>query len=135
MQSFNPYITFNGNCEKALKFYEACFNGKITFVQYFEDYMIGDRPNLLSKIMHSEFEAGAIKFMACDKSEDDNLNLHSRVTLYITFESEDLLKNVFKKLAVSGKINLPLEETIWGAKVGIITDQFDINWMLVYNPE
>jgi PhnB protein len=135
MQSFNPYITFNGNCEKALKFYETCFNGKTTFVQYFEDYMIADRPHLLSKIMHSEFEAGAIKFMACDKSEDGNLNNPSRVTLYITFESEDKLKNVFKKLAVSGKINLPLEETVWGAKVAIITDQFDINWMLVYTPE
>jgi len=30
--SLNPYLYFNGQCEEALKFYEQCLGGKITFL-------------------------------------------------------------------------------------------------------
>ena len=32
MESFHPYLTFDGNCEEALHFYERCFKGKIIYI-------------------------------------------------------------------------------------------------------
>lgn len=135
MLSFNPYITFDGNCEEALRFYEDCFDGKIVFIQYYDEAAAFGTEAFRSKVMHSEFQAGPVHFMACDKTNNQHLNSGTNMSLYISFEEEFTQKNVFERLAAGGKIHLGLEKTIYGSTVGVLTDQFGIHWMLVCNIE
>jgi PhnB protein len=32
-----------------------------------------------------------------------------------------------------GKITMPLEDTFWGARFGMLTDKFGVNWMFNYD--
>jgi len=38
-------------------------------------------------------------------------------------------EKVFSALAEKGKVTMPLQDTFWGARFGMLTDQFGINWM------
>jgi PhnB protein len=40
------------------------------------------------------------------------------------------MDKVFNQLAVNGKVEMPLQDTFWGARFGILIDQFGIRWML-----
>jgi PhnB protein len=35
----------------------------------------------------------------------------------------------FDALASGGKVKMPLQDTFWGARFGMLTDAFNINWM------
>jgi PhnB protein len=37
---------------------------------------------------------------------------------------------VFKALSENGKVMMPLEETFWAVRFGVLTDQFGIPWMI-----
>jgi PhnB protein len=136
MKGFHPYITFEGNCEEALKFYENCFNGTIEYIQYYDDAAAFGSEAMKNKIMHSEFNAGPLHFMACDRSPGNReFCMDTNMTLYISFDSHDEQEKIFKKLSSEGKIHMGLEQTVWGSTVGLLTDKFGIHWMLVYNNE
>lgn len=36
----------------------------------------------------------------------------------------------FMRLAAGGKIEMPMQDTFWGAYFGMITDKFGIQWMV-----
>ena len=133
MKGFNPYITFDGNCEDALHFYENCFDGKITFLQYYDEANVKTSAEPKSKVMHCEFVADAIHLMACDRSPGQTIHQGTNITLYLSFNSAKKQEEVFEKLSRKGMIHMPLEATFWGSRLGILTDQFGIHWMLVLN--
>ena len=133
MKEFNPYITFDGNCEEALRFYCHCFGGKIVFMQYYDETVQKDHTGLKSKVMHSEFRADPVCLMACDRSPGQNIHHGTNITLYVSFENSRQQDEIFLKLAEKGTIHMPLEGTFWGSRLGVLTDQFGIHWMLVLN--
>ena len=83
--------------------------------------------------MHSEFKAGPVHFMACDKTSNQTLNSGTNMTLYVSFEDETTQRKIFEQLSELGRIQLKPERTVWGSTVGMLTDQFGIHWMLVCN--
>ncbi len=133
MQAFHPYITFDGNCEEALNFYAGCLGGKIIYMQYYDEAAAFGSEAFRSKVMHSEFKAGPVHFMACDRSSDQRVHFGTNLTLYISFDTREEQERTFGQLSRGGKIQLAPEETIYGATVGVLTDPFGIHWMLVYN--
>jgi PhnB protein len=135
MKAFLPYLTFSGNCEEALKFYSRCFSGEIVYIQYYDEAAAFGNEHLESRVMHSEFAAGPIHLMACDRSSPDSEDSPSRQTLYLTFQTRDKQKQVFESLSEGAKVHMPLQLTVWGSIVSFITDRFGISWMLVYNDE
>ena len=53
MIQWNPYLTFNGNCEAAFKFYEGCLGGKIVAMIPTEKHRrVETPPSDRNKIMH-----------------------------------------------------------------------------------
>jgi len=47
-------------------------------------------------------------------------------------ESKEEADELFAKLSVNGKIEMPLQDTFWGDYYGAFTDQFGIQWMIDY---
>ena len=133
MKDFNPYITFDGRCEEALRFYSACFGGEIVFIQYYDDSIQLNPEGNYPKVIHSEFRAGPVRLMACDKSPGQNIHPGTNITMYISFDNSHEQDEIFDKLSQKGIVHMPLEATFWGSRLGILTDQFGIHWMLVLN--
>ena len=129
MKTLNPYLSFNGQCQDALDFYCNAFNGKVVMRQTF-----GQAPNAIkgvnpAHIMHAEFKAQGIYFMASDGLSHEAATQNS-VVLNINFSDVDEQTACFEKLATNGVILMPLERTFWGANFGKVQDQFGVQWML-----
>lgn len=135
MTDFNPYITFDGHCEEALDFYKECFHGEILFTQYYGESPKHVPEEYHQKIMHSEFKAGGIHFMACDNLPGQTMHYGNNVTFNVTFDDLSEQEEVFKKLSEGGNIYLTLQDTFWGSKFGMLTDRFGIHWMLNCDPK
>ena len=129
MKSLNPYLSFNGQCQAALDFYCQAFNGKVVMRQTF-----GQAPQAVkgvnpAHIMHAEFKADAIYFMASDGLSQQAAP-HNSITLNVNFSDIHEQQSCFAKLAENGTVLMPLEQTFWGAHFGKIQDQFGIQWTL-----
>lgn len=136
----NPYLSFGGNCKEALNLYSAALGGKIEYQTLYSDNqeMCKNLPvDWQNKIMHASFRAENVFFMASDVmvggdgpcSQTQLTPQGSPIALSLSFESEAKQQDVFDKLASGGKITMPLQDTFWGARFGMLTDKFGIKWM------
>ena len=64
----NPYLTFNGQCEAAFRFYERCLGGTIEAMQTFgESPMAAATPaEWHNRILHARLPAGGTALMCSD---------------------------------------------------------------------
>ena len=82
----NSYLTFNGQCEAAFKFYEKVLGGKI---------------EAMKGIM---------------------------VTLGIDEPAE--AERIFHALSENATVQMPIQETFWARRFGMLVDQFGTPWMV-----
>ena len=56
----NPYLSFNGQCEAAFRFYERCLGGKIIAMMTYGGTPMADQtpPAWRGKIVHARLKAG-----------------------------------------------------------------------------
>ncbi len=66
----NPYLTFDGRCEEAFKFYEKVLGGKIKAMMTYEGSPAAEHtpPEWQKKIMHTTLEVGGEPLMGSDAS-------------------------------------------------------------------
>ena len=119
---------FNGNCEEALKFYAITIGGEIKNLSRFEGSPAEHLNTDQQKVLHANFEGSGIAFMASDGTMESVNNI-GNIHLCIDFKDSLAMENVFIAMSENGKITMPLEDTFGGAKFGMLTDQFGINWM------
>ena len=137
MEAIVPYLMFNGNAVEALVFYAKAFDGEILFQQTFGDSPMGAETSeeYKSKIMHATFQAGALTFMVSDNMPGHTVANGSNTSLSLNFTSVADIDKTFAALAEGAKVTMPLADTFWGAKFGMLTDQFGINWMFNHDYE
>ncbi|HEX6335249.1 MAG TPA: VOC family protein [Flavisolibacter sp.] len=129
-----PYIIFNGNCEEALNFYAKAFGGEVGSMMRFSDAPpdVQGMSNDNNLVMHATFQAKGLMFMASDSGQtapSAQGGGGGMVHLSINFDNAGELDNVFAKLSEGGNVTMPLQDTFWGARFGMLTDRFGVNWM------
>ena len=128
----NPYLTFKGNCEQALNFYKTCLGGAFESINRFKEgppEMGGMKvpEEFMEKIMHMTWRFYDNVVMASDSLEE--MQEGSSITLSISMEDPDEMEIKFNKLSAGGTITMPLQDTFWEARFGMLTDKFGIKWM------
>ena len=126
-----PYLFFDGNCEEALNFYAELFKGKIAQMTRVKDgpseYQ-GD-PTRASNVMHSQFESPSVSFNASDASGSTKYG-EGRISLCLETAELAEAERIWKGLTAGAKVEMPFGDTFWGAKFGMLTDRFGIDWMV-----
>lgn len=133
MKQLYPYIAFSGDCAQALEFYCKALKGEAAPVMKFSEMPEFATEENKDRIMHSEFRAEGVVFMAADEMRPKEEWSGSRVSLSINFDSEEEQASAFNALAEGGTITMPLQNTFWGAIFGILIDRFGITWMFNYD--
>lgn len=123
-----PYLMFNGTCEEALNFYCITIGGEIKTLSRYGGSPAESMSDDKEKVMHANFEGNGITLLASDGTEKEASN-SGNIHLCLDFKDANAMENVFNALAQGGKITMPLENTFWGARFGMLTDKFGINWM------
>lgn len=135
MEPITPYLNFNGNAAEALAFYSKAFDGSVAFQQtYGDNKMEGPSGEWKDKILHATFQAGSLSFMASDVMRPgDEVTPGTNTQLSLNFKHEEDIDRVFAALSDGAKITMPLQDTFWGAKFGMLVDKFEINWMFNFD--
>jgi uncharacterized glyoxalase superfamily protein PhnB len=118
------FITFSGNCKKALIFYHSCFGGLLQF-EIFEKQIQGysELP-----VVSGSLVSDRIIIHGSDLVHNEGRKIGNYISIYLHCENTDDRRELIKKLE-SGKKNpfvgndeeLPLIEVI---------DGFDVRWVL-----
>jgi PhnB protein len=129
---WNPYLTFNGNCAAAFQFYEKCLGGKIAAMIPF-----GDTPNAehvpaeaRGRIMHARLVAGTQVLMGSDGRPGDPYEGVQGCAVAVQVETPEEAERLFNALSEKAAITLPLQQTFWAVRFGMLTDQFGVPWMI-----
>ncbi len=127
----NSYLTFNGNCQEAMTFYQNCLGGALFFQTVGESPLSEKMPQKMKEaILHATLTVGSLVLMASDMVPEKGLLKGNAVSLFLNCESEAQIKNCFQKLSENGVIRHPLDVSFWGALFGDLTDKYGNNWIL-----
>lgn len=127
----NPYLLFNGQCETAFQFYEKVFGAKITMIMRFEESPMADQVPLdwRKKVIHATLTVGDQVLQGSD-APPDHYEKPQGFSVTINIASAAEAERIFKALAENGAITMPLQETFWAERFGMLVDQFGTPWMI-----
>jgi PhnB protein len=127
----NPYLGFNGQCEAAFKFYERCLRGKIEAMLNHEGTPMETQvpAEWRKKILHARLVVGDAVLMGGDMPpERYEAPKGFSVTIGVTEPAE--AERIFKALSEQGTVTMPLQQTFWAVRFGMLVDRFGIPWMV-----
>jgi PhnB protein len=67
--------------------------------------------------------------MASDIQPGMRYQQGTNASVSVHCESLAEIESVYAALGEKGKLSMPLQDTFWGARFGMLTDQFGIHWM------
>jgi PhnB protein len=127
----NSYLHFNGQCEAAFKFYEKSLDGKIqgTFPYSGSPSPNDVPPGFQNKLMHATIAIGDQVLMGMDAPPN---RYRKPEGFSVTIGLKDVAKaeRIFRALSEGATVTMPMQETFWAARFGMLTDQFGIPWMI-----
>ena len=127
----NPYLTFNGKCEAAFKFYEECLGGKIAIAMTYGDSPLAKEVprDWHRKIVHTTLSVGQNVLQGND-ALPGRYEKPQGFSVMLNIESAEEAERIFKALAEGGKVQIPLRETFWALRFGELVDQFGTPWTI-----
>ncbi len=125
----NPYISFKDNARQAMEFYRGVFGGEL-HLNTFGDFGEKDAPGA-DNIMHAQLEVSdGFALMASDTPPGMEHNPGNNISISLSGDTTDGLKDYWDKLSQGGTVAMPLEKQMWGDEFGMCIDQFGISWMV-----
>jgi PhnB protein len=127
----SPYLSFNDECEAAFKFYEQCLDGKIDAMMTYGDSPMAEQtpPEKLDKIMHASLTVGDTVLMGSD-APPNYFEKPQGFSVSLILNEPEEAERVFNALAENGTVQMPIQETFWAARFGMLVDRFGTPWMI-----
>lgn len=127
----NPHLGFDGQCETAFKFYERVLDGKIRMMMRYGESPMAEKmpPGSKDRIMHVRLAVGDRLLMGADAPPQ---MFEPMKGIFVTLGVEQPAKaeRIFSALAENGTVRMPIQETFWASRFGMLTDQFGTPWMI-----
>lgn len=132
-----PYLFFDGRCEEALDFYREAVGAEVVMMMRFKespDPVPPDQvaPGSEDKIMHACLRIGETELMASDGACSGQTSFAGfSLSISVPAAAAD---RVFAALAEGGEVRMPLTETFWSPRFGMLADRFGVGWMVNVPP-
>ncbi|WP_050465026.1 VOC family protein [Herbaspirillum autotrophicum] len=127
----HTYLNFNGDCEAAFNFYARCLGGKIEFKMTHKESPMAQQtpPDWQDKIMHMRINIDGQVLMGSDSPP----GCHEKpagfqVSINLTDAAQ--AERIFTALQEGGTVRMPLQETFWALRFGMLTDRYGTPWMV-----
>ena len=126
----NPYLRFDGQCADAFRFYERVLGGTIEMMMRYGESPMADQvpPEDRDRIMHCSLAVGSATLMGADGPPTDAISNGSAVMLGVDTPEE--AERVFAALSEGGTSQMPMQQTFWSVRFGMVTDRFGTPWMV-----
>jgi uncharacterized glyoxalase superfamily protein PhnB/uncharacterized protein YndB with AHSA1/START domain len=136
----NTYLFFDGQCEEAFRLYEKVLGGKLAGLMRYADVPSGPPAfKGCNRVIHASLHVGDRVLMGSDmpaggpaptphRPEADKTprGLRTNVTADTPAEAE----RIYHALAEGGTIAMPIAETFFAQRFGMLDDKFGTPWMI-----
>jgi len=129
----HTYLNYGGNCAQAFRFYEEHLGGKITMTMTH-----GQQPNApatpperKNDILYARIEIGETALMGSDVPPEHFQPMRSAY-LSLSTGSIDEAERIYALLSDGGEIFMPMQETFFAFRFGMLRDKFGTSWMILH---
>jgi PhnB protein len=129
LMKLSIHLTYGGQCEAAFRFYERSLDGAIvTMLKYGASPMAADvPPDWREKIVHATLTVGENVIAGADLLLKDYEPPKGFFAL-LDIDDPTRAERVFDSLSENGTVRMPIQETFWASRFGVLVDQFGIPW-------
>ncbi len=128
-----PYLSFDGKCAEAMRFYEQALGGKLELLLKNSDSpMAAQSPKEhADRIMHARLAlpGGGMLFGGDCPPQMKYPGIHG-VGLTLNFDTVEQATVAFKALSQGGTISMDLQPMFWAKIWGMLTDKFGTPWIV-----
>lgn len=138
-----PYLCFEGRCEEALRFYQDAIGAQIEALMRFREAPQtpdasagrGEMPPAVTgeKVMHASLRIGDSTIFASDGRCSGNARFDG-IALTIHARDDAHAEQLFTALSAGGQVQMPLEQTFFASRFGMLADRFGVGWMIISEP-
>lgn len=128
------YLFFDGRCEEALQFYTEALGARVGMLMRFKD--APEKPpegrvasNSDDKIMHADFTIGETRVMVSDGNCTGSAEFKG-FSLSLSPQTAEEADKLFHALADGGQVQMPLCQTFFSPRFGMVQDKFGVSWMI-----
>ena len=131
IKKLTPYLALNGTANQAIELYQKALGAETLTVSRFADTPGMDAaPEHRERVMHAVLRIGEAVIMISDTRPDEPAPVGGNVHIAVDFDDPTELIRRFDALSAGGEITMPVQDTFWGAKFGMLTDAYGVQWML-----
>ncbi len=129
-----PYLSFEGRAQEAIDFYKGALGAKVDMVMRFKDgppeMQSQMSPESKDKIMHAAFHVGETQILVSDGRCTGKPNF-SGISLTLNATDSGEAEKLFGALGKGGQVTMPMSETFFAHRFGMVADKFGVNWMVI----
>lgn len=134
MVQVQTYLFFEGRCEEALTFYKETLGAEIGPVLRFRDNPDDPArtmfpPGAGDMVMHASMKIGETTILVSDGRCSGKPGFHG-MSLTVVLPQAAAAEGVFRALAGTGQVRMPLRRTFFSPAFGMVTDKFGVEWMI-----
>ena len=129
----HTYLNFGGNCEEAFRFYEKNLGGNIEMMMRYADQPDPKNvpPGQEKFVLYANMTMGETQLMGSDVPPERFQPMRS-VYLSLTVDSSEEAERIFKLLCDGGEVFMPMAETFFAHRFGMLRDRFGTSWMILH---
>ena len=127
----HPHLNYGGNCEQAFRFYVQHLGGRITMLmRHGERAALANAPSGWDNaVLFARMTLGDSELLGNDVPPEHFQPMRSAY-LSLAVDSTPEAERIYALLAEGGQVFMPMQETFWAARFGMLTDQFGVPWMI-----
>ena len=130
--TLNTYLSFEGNCEAAFRFYQDVLGAEMeAFIPFRDSPAARDVPaDWQDKVMHACLRVGEHRLMGSDGMPGQPWPGILGLSLSLNVTEVAQAERLFRTLAEGGTVTMPLQTTFWSPRFGMLTDRYGVPWMV-----
>ena len=130
-----PYLFFEGRAEEAIEFYRNALGAKVEMLMHFKDSPEPPPPGECApgsddKVMHASLRIGDSTVMMSDGRCSGQPSFQG-FSLSLSASSQAEAERWFAALSDGGQVQMPLGQTFFARRFGMVADRFGVSWMII----
>lgn len=118
------FITFPGNCKKALTFYQTCFGGQLQFESLNQD--LKNYPEM--PVLNGSLISDRIIIHGSDLVHDEGRKIGNYISIFLYYKNSLERKDLIERLRLHRKIHFA--DYTDDQKLIEVIDAFEVRWIL-----
>lgn len=127
------YLSFNGNCEEAMRFYERALGGKLeTVVRNASTPWADQLPESEKQlVVHARLALEDNGFLyAGDCPSSMPYEGIKGVSLTLNYDTTEQAQRIFAALSEDGTVTMAMQPAFWAKSWGMLVDRFGTPWIV-----